>query len=72
MGYYLTLAQAGMEMVAPLVLGLIIDYYAGSRPWFTVGGLILGFVGSLMHIVLLTNRHDKAKSDKNKPGNGEA
>ena len=60
MGYYLSLAQVGLEMVAPLFLGLVIDYYVDSSPWFTIAGVVLGFVGGVTHIVVLTNQHDRA------------
>ena len=60
MGYYLTLAQVGLEMVAPLILGLVIDSYAGTTPWLTLAGVVLGFVGGVTHIIVVTNKHDAA------------
>jgi F0F1-type ATP synthase assembly protein I len=57
-------------MVGPLIAGLVIDHYANTSPWFTVSGVILGFVGGISHIVLLTNRQETARRKKNKPGNG--
>jgi F0F1-type ATP synthase assembly protein I len=60
MGYYLSLAQVGLEMVAPLIVGLVIDSYADTRPWFTLAGMVLGFVGGLAHIVVLSKKHDAA------------
>jgi F0F1-type ATP synthase assembly protein I len=56
MGYYLALAQVGLEMVAPLIAGLILDYYIGWGPWAMIGGAILGFVGGITHIVILSNK----------------
>jgi F0F1-type ATP synthase assembly protein I len=58
MGYHLALAQVGLEMVAPLVIGLVIDWLVGTMPWFAMGGLVLGFVGGLTHLVLLSKKHD--------------
>ena len=72
MGLYLTLAQVGVEMVAPMIVGLAIDHYANTGPWLTVAGLILGFVGGLAHIVLLTKKQDAARREKDKRGNGAA
>ncbi len=72
LGIYLTLAQVGVEMVAPMIVGLIVDHYAGTSPWLTVAGLILGFVGGLSHIVLLTKKQDAARRKKDKPGDGAA
>lgn len=58
LGYYFTLAQVGVEMVAPLIVGLVIDYYLDSSPWFTISGVVFGFVGGILHIVHVTNQHD--------------
>jgi F0F1-type ATP synthase assembly protein I len=69
LGYYLTLSQVGLEMVAPLVVGAIIDSYTGWSPWALVVGAVLGFVGGLAHLIALANRHDKRRQ---KPPPGEA
>jgi F0F1-type ATP synthase assembly protein I len=47
------LGQVGAEMVAPIVIGLAIDWLANSRPWFTVVGAIVGFAGGIWHIIYL-------------------
>jgi F0F1-type ATP synthase assembly protein I len=60
MRYYLSLAQAGLEMVVPLIVGLVIDYYAGTTPWFAIFGLVLGFVGGITHLVVMGNKLDAA------------
>jgi F0F1-type ATP synthase assembly protein I len=71
LGLNLTLAQVGVEMVTPLFVGLVVDHYAGTSPWFTISGVILGFVGGVTHIVLLANRQEMARRKKNdKPGSG--
>jgi F0F1-type ATP synthase assembly protein I len=58
-GYYFTLSQVGLEMVAPLGLGLILDHYLpGLAPWGLIGGAVLGFVGGLAHLVILANRQN--------------
>lgn len=54
--WYLALGQVGLEMVAPIILGLWLDYEYGLRPWCTIGGVVLGFVGGLGHLILMTNR----------------
>ena len=66
MGIYLALAQVGVEMVVPLIVGLIIDNYAGTAPWLTVIGVILGFVGGVAHLVVLANQQEAARRDKDK------
>jgi F0F1-type ATP synthase assembly protein I len=56
MGRYLALAQVGLEMVAPILLGLWLDAEWGTGPWLTVGGAVLGLVVGVTHLVLLVNR----------------
>jgi F0F1-type ATP synthase assembly protein I len=68
LGIYFTLAQVGVEMVVPLILGLVVDYYASTSPWAMIAGMILGFVGGLWHIVLLTNKQEAARQQKGKSG----
>jgi F0F1-type ATP synthase assembly protein I len=68
MGVYFTLAQVGLEMVAPLFVGLVIDYYADWGPWATIGGTVFGFVGGITHIVLLSNKQDAILRQQKKPG----
>jgi hypothetical protein len=56
MGIYVTLAQIGLEMVAPLVIGLILDDRLGWTPWATVSGAALGLIGGLAHMIAILNR----------------
>jgi F0F1-type ATP synthase assembly protein I len=58
LGYYFTLAHVGLEMVAPMGLGIALDHYFGWTPWATVVGVVLGFTGGLVHLILLSNRFD--------------
>ncbi|MGH7170395.1 MAG: hypothetical protein ACRELG_08980 [Gemmataceae bacterium] len=55
-GLYLALGQAGMEMVAPLILGVFLDRVLGWTPWLTLGGAIGGFIGGLVHMIILAQR----------------
>lgn len=59
--FYVMLGQVGMEMVGPVILGLLLDHWLNWTPWLTVIGAVLGFVGGLGHLVVLLNQ-------KNKPG----
>jgi F0F1-type ATP synthase assembly protein I len=68
MGIYFTLAQVGLEMVMPLIVGLVIDHWAGWGPWATLGGMVLGFVGGITHIVMLSNKQEAAMRNKKPPG----
>lgn len=55
--FQLVLAQTGLEMVAPIVLGLVLDSYFGWRPWATVAGVAVGLIGGIGHMVYLVNHH---------------
>jgi F0F1-type ATP synthase assembly protein I len=67
MGYYVALGQIGLEMIAPMGLGLLLDYWLDTMPWATIIGLILGFVGGLVHLVLMVNRHDAEERQRQPP-----
>lgn len=41
----------GSEMAGFTILGLVIDFAAGTMPWFTVGLTILGLVTVFMHLM---------------------
>jgi len=56
LGIYFTLAYVGMEMVAPLVAGLILDDQLGWTPWATVIGAALGLIGGLVHLIAVLNQ----------------
>lgn len=66
MGINLTLAQVGVEMVVPMIVGLVIDYLAGCLPWATLAGLGLGAVGGIAHLVMLSNQQDALQREKKK------
>ncbi len=59
-GKYFALAQVGLEMVAPIALGLVVDSYADTGPWGVVAGTVLGLVGGLWHLIILAKRFDEA------------
>ena len=56
LGTYVALAQIGMEMVAPIGLGIALDYWLHWTPWAAVAGAVLGFVGGMAHLLALLNR----------------
>src|SRR5262245_49631269 len=45
MARYLALSQVGLEMVTPIILGLVLDHYLGWSPWGVIVGAILGLTG---------------------------
>jgi F0F1-type ATP synthase assembly protein I len=59
-GTYVELAQVGMEMVAPLGVGLALDFYLHWSPWGAVIGAILGLVAGIGHLVSILNRQDQS------------
>jgi F0F1-type ATP synthase assembly protein I len=65
-GFYFALAQVGMEMVAPIGIGVALDHYLGWRPWGAIGGALFGFVGGLAHLIALVHQHDAGRDEKNK------
>jgi F0F1-type ATP synthase assembly protein I len=64
-GRYFALAQVGMEMVAPIAVGMAADYYLDSTPWGVAAGAVLGLVGGLWHLIVLAKRIDEA--DRSRP-----
>jgi F0F1-type ATP synthase assembly protein I len=52
----LTLAQVGLEMVAPLVVGVVLDFQLGWKPWGIVVGAFLGLILGLVHIVAIVSK----------------
>jgi F0F1-type ATP synthase assembly protein I len=63
-GYYISVAQVGMEMAAPIGLGLILDHYLGWSPWGIVGGAVFGLVAGIAHLAMLANRRDDSDSSR--------
>jgi len=55
-GYYLSLAQVGFEMVVPIVIGVYLDEHLGWAPWGAAAGAVLGLVGGLAHLIYVVNR----------------
>jgi F0F1-type ATP synthase assembly protein I len=68
MGRAYAMAQVGIEMVVPIGLGLALDYWLGWKPWATVAGAVIGFVGGLVHLVSML--HKDARDDSQKPRKG--
>jgi F0F1-type ATP synthase assembly protein I len=67
MGRYAALGQIGLEMVAPIVVGVSIDRWLDVGPWATVAGAVLGLVGGFVHLMHLLNKmdaNDSSPSDR--------
>ena len=59
---YMTLSQVGLEMVAPIGVGLALDHYLGWLPWGTVVGAVLGFSVGLVHLIWVVSKDDSDPS----------
>jgi len=59
-------SQCGFEMVAPMLVGVLLDNWLGTMPWFTIIFLVFGFAGGLTHIVILSNQINKADEEERK------
>jgi F0F1-type ATP synthase assembly protein I len=62
LGRYLAFSQIGLEMVVPIVAGLLVDYYLGWTPWATIAGAVLGLCGGFVHLVHMLNKLDAKDS----------
>jgi F0F1-type ATP synthase assembly protein I len=69
LGRYYALAQAGLEMIAPLVLGILLDQYLKWTPWLTITGAVLGFAGGLWSMIRLAKALNR-DTDSSEPGQG--
>ena len=54
--WYMALGQLGLEMAAPIVLGLWLDSHFQTQPWLTVAGAVVGFVGGMTHLLIVVNQ----------------
>jgi F0F1-type ATP synthase assembly protein I len=71
LGRYVALGQVGLEMVVPIGIGLLVDYYLDWGHWGAVVGTILGFTGGLAHLIHLVNKLDKLdKKDSDQDSSG--
>ena len=61
LGRYLALGQVGLEMAAPIALGMLLDSYMGWSPWGIIAGAVIGLIGGLTHLVQMTSLKDKKK-----------
>ena len=60
-GRYYALAQCGMEMVIPTIAGIFVDKWLGTTPVFIAIFTVLGFVGGITHIIVLSKQIEKAE-----------
>ena len=67
MGYYLSLAQVGMEMAAPILFGVLLDNWLDTGPWITSASAVIGFVAGLVHLIVILRQKERDESSDKKP-----
>ena len=67
LGYYAALAQIGMEMVLPAVVGFYIDDWLGTSPWIMIAAAVAGFAGSLVHLFAILKQKERDETADKKP-----
>ena len=65
-GFLYALGQVGMEMVAPIAVGVYLDYRLEWTPWLTCVGVLFGFVGGMIHLLVLLKRKEEADRKRGK------
>lgn len=65
-GLYFALGQAGIEMVAPLGIGLWLDYQFGWGPWGLIVGALVGFVGGTVHMIVMAQQIEREREKNRK------
>ncbi len=66
---YMALSQVGLEMVAPIGVGLAVDHFLGWFPWGTICGAALGLTAGLVHLIYFVSKDDPDSSPP-KPKSG--
>lgn len=51
-------------IIAGAGLGLLVDWWQGTRPWGTLVGLGVGFVGAFIRIVRATQRQEREERER--------
>ncbi len=67
MGYYFALAQVGIEMVLPTLLGYWIDSWVATTPWITIVAAVLGFAAGMIHLIMILRQKEREESSDKKP-----
>ena len=67
MGYYAALAQVGLEMVLPAVLGYYLDSWLSTTPWLMIATAVLGFAAGLIHLFAILRRKERDESSEKRP-----
>lgn len=60
---YAALSQVGVEMVAPILVGVFLDFKFEWAPWGSICGTILGLLFGIVRLVTLQQESLKQKKD---------
>lgn len=71
MGYYVALAQTGVEMIVPAIGGYYLDQWLETTPWITVIAAAFGFAAGLTHLIYLLKQKEKYEADQRTPRGGD-
>lgn len=63
LAFYFSLAQIGLEMVAPIAVGVVLDHQLGWKPWGTVVGALFGLVAGLGHLIVMLNQQPRDRDE---------
>jgi hypothetical protein len=63
-GFYFALAQTGLEMVAPVAIGMFLDSRFGWTPWAASAGAVIGLAGGLTHMLIMLKRAEDRRPDE--------
>ena len=67
LGYYVALAQVGMEMALPVLVGYWLDDWLETTPWITSSAAVFGFIAGMAHLILILRQKDRAERSDKKP-----
>ena len=67
LGYSFALAQVGAEMALPVLAGYWLDDWFETRPWITSIAAVVGFVGGMLHLIVILKQKERNESSDKKP-----
>jgi ATP synthase protein I len=67
MGYYLALAQIGVEMVLPTIVGYWVDGWFYTTPWITIVAAVIGFAGGMIHLIAILRQKERDENSDRRP-----
>jgi F0F1-type ATP synthase assembly protein I len=53
--------SASSTLTGPVLLGLFVDWLAGTMPWFTVAGVLIGMAGLFVVLVRFAQAKEPPK-----------